>query len=81
MLELVSFILIGALAGWLGSMAAGDGNNSFWVNLILGIVGALVGGFLLRSIGIDFGGFVGNLFTAALGAAIVIIILRMVRKA
>ncbi len=79
---LLAWIIIGGLAGWLASIVMGTNREQGVVmDIILGIVGALVGGFLLGLFGIGDGGLnfsVGSLVTAFIGAIVVIFIWRAV---
>jgi uncharacterized membrane protein YeaQ/YmgE (transglycosylase-associated protein family) len=77
-LGLIAWIVIGAIAGWIAEQVM-KSDMPLWQNILLGIVGALVGGFLFGLIGLNFGGFFGSLITATLGAMLVIWIARKVR--
>jgi uncharacterized membrane protein YeaQ/YmgE (transglycosylase-associated protein family) len=74
---LIGWLILGALAGWLASLINKTNREQGWLgNIILGIVGALVGGFLWNLIAgedgdsiIDFS--IGSLIIAVLGALIV----------
>ncbi|HWK79221.1 MAG TPA: GlsB/YeaQ/YmgE family stress response membrane protein [Thermomicrobiales bacterium] len=72
---LIGWIVLGAIAGWLASLINKTNNSQGWIgNIILGIVGALVGGFLFNLItgadnSIDFS--IGSLIIAVIGALIV----------
>jgi uncharacterized membrane protein YeaQ/YmgE (transglycosylase-associated protein family) len=48
-------------------------------NLLIGIVGALIGGFIATRLGFEYAGFVGNLVVATLGAILLIVIVRAFR--
>jgi uncharacterized membrane protein YeaQ/YmgE (transglycosylase-associated protein family) len=72
-------LLIGALAGWLAEKFTRSDHGLF-TNIILGIIGAVVGNFLLRMIGVGPAiGFWGNLLSATLGAVLVIVIYRAIK--
>jgi uncharacterized membrane protein YeaQ/YmgE (transglycosylase-associated protein family) len=74
----VMAIIIGALAGWLAEKFT-HSNMGLLANIIMGIIGAVVGNFLLRLIGMDPAyGFWGNLLSATIGAIIVITVYRAV---
>ena len=72
---LILWLIFGALAGWLASLINGTNREQGWVgNIILGILGALVGGFVYNLIvdGSFSAGFnVGSLVVAIVGALIV----------
>jgi uncharacterized membrane protein YeaQ/YmgE (transglycosylase-associated protein family) len=71
-------IIIGALAGWLAEKLTRS-DHGLLMNILMGIIGAVVGNFLLRLLGVGPAwGFFGNLITATVGAVIVITIYRAV---
>ena len=70
-------LMIGALAGWLAEKFT-RANMGLFANVIMGIIGALVGNFLFRLIGVQISGFLGNLLSATIGAILVITIYRAV---
>jgi uncharacterized membrane protein YeaQ/YmgE (transglycosylase-associated protein family) len=72
-------LIIGALAGWLAEKLTRSDHGLF-MNIIMGIIGAVVGNFLLRMLGVGPAiGFWGNLLSATVGAVIVIIVFRAIR--
>ncbi|HEX2915945.1 MAG TPA: GlsB/YeaQ/YmgE family stress response membrane protein [Chloroflexia bacterium] len=72
MLELIGFLIIGLLAGLAANALTGRRSNSMLLNVLLGIGGALVGGWLLSAIGFYSYNFLGNLITAIIGAVVLI---------
>ncbi len=75
----LGWIIIGGLAGWVASMVMGTNERQGCImDVILGIVGAVVGGSLLSLVGLGEGGFIWTFLTALLGAMIVIWIWRQV---
>jgi uncharacterized membrane protein YeaQ/YmgE (transglycosylase-associated protein family) len=72
-------IIVGALAGWIAEKIM-KSNQGLLLNIILGIVGAVVGNFLLMLIfGATLGGIVGQLIVAVLGACLLIFVVRAIR--
>lgn len=74
-MEFLAWIVMGALAGWIASILMKTDAQQGWVmNIVLGIVGGLVGGFLMNMFGAT--GVTGfnfySLFVATAGAAILI---------
>lgn len=80
MLSLMVFLLIGALAGWLAGLVMKGRGYGLWGNMGLGVVGAFVGGLLIRFLGLASQGTVGDLVTATLGAVVLIAVVRALRK-
>jgi uncharacterized membrane protein YeaQ/YmgE (transglycosylase-associated protein family) len=74
---IIGWIIIGAIAGVLGKLIMpGDDPGGIIVTILLGIVGAFVGGFLTSLIGIGSGGFIWTILVATLGAVILLAIYR-----
>ncbi|MCX5514717.1 GlsB/YeaQ/YmgE family stress response membrane protein [Kaistia algarum] len=76
--SILIWIVIGLLAGWLASLVVGGGG--LLRNIIVGLVGAVVGGFLVRyfEIPINLGNeFVNQIVVAAIGAVVVVLIARV----
>lgn len=72
-------IIVGALAGWIAEKIM-KSNQGLLLNIILGVVGAVVGNFLLMLIfGATLGGIVGQLIVAVLGACLLIFVVRAIR--
>ncbi|WEK48956.1 MAG: GlsB/YeaQ/YmgE family stress response membrane protein [Candidatus Kaistia colombiensis] len=73
------WVAIGLIAGWLASIVVGGGG--FFRNIITGLIGAVVGGFLVRyfNIPVDLGNeFVNQIVIAAVGAVIVVGLAKMI---
>ena len=70
-------IIIGALAGWLAEKFTRS-DHGLLMNIVMGIIGAVVANFLLRLLGIGVSGFLGNLISATIGAILVIVVYRAV---
>ena len=75
------FVLIGLLAGFLASQIMKGPKLSLLGTLILGIVGALLGGFLFALFGLSANSLLGSLVTATVGAVLLIWLAGFVRRA
>jgi uncharacterized membrane protein YeaQ/YmgE (transglycosylase-associated protein family) len=79
--EIIGFLIIGLLAGWLaGNIMKGRGFGLIG-NLVVGVVGALIGGFLFRLIGLASTNVIGSLITAVVGAVVLLLIVGFLKKA
>ena len=77
-MTLLWFVIIGAIAGWLaGQFMRGNGFGLIG-DIIVGIIGSLVGRFLLPRIGIDIGhGLAGTLIVSFIGAVLLLFVVRL----
>mgnify|MGYP001030816889 CR=1 FL=1 len=76
---LIIAIIVGGLAGWIASNLL-KADTGIVINIILGIVGASVASFLLGVIGFASSGFIANFIVAILGACILILGYRQIKK-
>ena len=72
-----AMLIIGALAGWIAEKVTRS-DHGLLTNIILGIAGACIGGFLASTLGISVRGFWGTLLAAAVGATLLIVLFRAV---
>ncbi|MFO1122393.1 MAG: GlsB/YeaQ/YmgE family stress response membrane protein [Hyphomicrobiales bacterium] len=72
-------IILGGLAGWIAEKIM-KFDTGLLMNIVLGIVGAVVGNFLLSLIGIGLFGILGQLITAVLGACVLVWVYRLVKS-
>lgn len=80
---IISWIIVGALAGWIASMIMGkNAQMGAIANIIVGIIGAFIGGFVANLLGM--GGVDGiniwSILVAILGAVILLAIVKAVQK-
>ncbi len=74
------FILIGLAAGWLAGLIMKSPGGGLLRNLIVGTIGALLGGFLSQLVGIHTSGLLGSLLIATAGAVVLILLLRVLSR-
>ena len=77
-MDLLWFIIIGAVAGWLaGQFMKGHGFGLLG-DIVVGIIGAFLGGYLFRLAGVGIGGgLLGTLIIAFIGAVVLLFIVRL----
>ena len=82
MSPLVWFILIGLAAGWFAGQFLKSGGFGIIGDIVVGVIGAVIGGFLFRVIGLSAGGgLLGNLTAATIGAIVLLLVIRQFRQA
>ncbi len=80
LLGLVLFLVIGLVAGAIASFYMGQ-QQDLWMNLLFGVIGALVGGFLAQLLGLTAFNVVGEIVVATLGAIICIYVWQRIKGA
>jgi uncharacterized membrane protein YeaQ/YmgE (transglycosylase-associated protein family) len=81
--ELLRFMLVGLVAGWIANVAVRGGLRSrgCLTNVVVGMVGAVIGGFLFERLDLrGFPGFLGSVVTATIGAIVLLVLLRVLRE-
>ena len=80
-MSIVTWIIVGLVAGLLASLVVGGGFGLIG-DILVGIAGAFVGGWLFSKLGVStpFGGLAGTIFTAFIGAVVLLVILRVIRR-
>ncbi|MBD3871332.1 MAG: GlsB/YeaQ/YmgE family stress response membrane protein [Acidobacteria bacterium] len=79
--SILIFLAIGAVAGWLAGVIMKGGGFGLVGDIIVGIIGAVLGGWLFGVLGITAGGLIGAIITATVGACVLLLIVRMIKKA
>jgi uncharacterized membrane protein YeaQ/YmgE (transglycosylase-associated protein family) len=76
--SILGWIVIGLIAGWLaGKISRGEGYGCI-TDIVLGLVGSLLGGWIFVRLGILGGGFIYSLAAATLGAVILVSIVHLI---
>jgi uncharacterized membrane protein YeaQ/YmgE (transglycosylase-associated protein family) len=80
--SLLIFLFIGAVAGWLAGLIVRGGGFGLLGDILVGIVGAFIAGFLFPAMGFSIGGgIVAAIISATIGAVVLLLIVRLVRRA
>jgi uncharacterized membrane protein YeaQ/YmgE (transglycosylase-associated protein family) len=79
---ILMWIIVGLVAGVLASLVMGGTGYGIIGDIIIGIVGAFLGGWLFSKLGVTnpFGGLPGTIFVAFIGAVVLLFILRVLRS-
>lgn len=82
-MDLLTWLIVGLVAGLLASLVMGGTGLGIIGDIIIGIIGAFVGGWIFQRLGVStpFGGLGGVIFTAFVGAVVLLFILRVLRSA
>jgi len=81
---LIIFLLIGAIAGWLAGLIVRGFGFGLIGNIVVGIVGALLAGWLLQMLGVGFSlgsPIVTSIVYAMIGAIVLLVLIGLVRRA
>lgn len=76
----ILFIIIGIIAGWLGSIIVKGKGQGLLINMIVGIIGAFIGGSILDLLNINMPGFFGVIVASTLGAVVLIWLIGFIRR-
>ena len=81
-MDLLTWLIVGLVAGVLASLVMGGTGYGLIGDIIIGIAGAFVGGWLLRTLGagVPVGGLAGVIIVAFIGAVVLLFILRLIRR-
>ena len=78
---LVIWLVVGAVAGFLAGQIVKGGSFGLVGDIVVGIIGAFVGGWLFSALNISIGaGIIGAIVTATIGAIALLVVLRLIRR-
>ncbi len=82
-MSILTWIIVGLIAGVLASLVMGGTGYGLIGDILIGIVGAFVGGWIFARLGVSspWGGLPGTIFVAFIGAVVLLFILRLLRSA
>jgi uncharacterized membrane protein YeaQ/YmgE (transglycosylase-associated protein family) len=79
--SLIIFLLVGAVAGWLGGIVVKGYGLGLIGDILVGVIGSFIGGWLFANLHVFHGaGLVGEVIGATVGAIILLVLLRLVRR-
>jgi len=78
---LIILLVVGAIAGWIAGQIMRGGGFGMIGNIALGILGAILGGYVLGLLGVSLmGGLIGSIIQAVIGAVILLGIVGLIKK-
>ncbi len=79
-MNIILYLLLGAVAGWLaGQIMRGGGFGLLW-NIIIGIIGGFIGGWLMSLLHIQKAGLLWELIVAVIGAIVLLFVVSLFKK-
>lgn len=81
-MDILTWLIVGLVAGVLASLIVGGSGYGILGDIVVGIVGAFIGGWVFRAAGwgAPFGGLAGTIFVALIGAIILLVILHLAMR-
>ena len=81
-MDTLTWLIVGLVAGLLASLVMGGTGLGLIGDIIIGICGAFVGGWLFRTLGVNvpLRGLAGTIFVAFVGAVLLLFIIRLIRR-
>ncbi len=75
----MDFCSLGLVAGWLAGLILHDSGTGIFRNLVVGVIGAYLGGYVFGTLGIQAGGLIGRLVMATVGAMVLLFAVGLMR--
>ena len=80
--SLLVFLIVGAIAGWLAGLLVKGYGFGLLGNIVVGIIGAFIAGWLFPTLGISLGtGIIAAIIHAVIGAVILLVLIRLIKRA
>jgi uncharacterized membrane protein YeaQ/YmgE (transglycosylase-associated protein family) len=81
-MNFVWFLLVGLVAGWLAGVLVKGGGFGVIGDIVVGIVGALLGGWIFSALGVTGGpgGLLGSILVATIGAIVLLVVVRFIKR-
>jgi uncharacterized membrane protein YeaQ/YmgE (transglycosylase-associated protein family) len=80
-MDLLWFLIVGAIAGWLAGQFMKGSGFGLVGDIIVGVIGAFLGGWLFSKFGVSLGGgLIGSIIVAFIGAVILLFLVRLIKR-
>ncbi|MHB0867017.1 MAG: GlsB/YeaQ/YmgE family stress response membrane protein [Thermoleophilia bacterium] len=77
-MSLVAFLIVGLIAGWLAGMIMRGGGMGVIGDVVVGVIGAVIGGYIFTALGISSGdSWIGWIVTALAGAVVLLFVVNL----
>lgn len=80
-MNILIWIVSGIIAGWLAGVLVRGTGFGILGDLIIGLIGGLLGGWVFGLVGVSASSWIGQILVAAVGGVLLVIIIRMLRRA
>jgi len=79
---LLWFLIVGLVAGWLAGVLVKGGGFGVVGDIVIGVIGAILGGWLFSTFGAaPGGGLLGSILVATIGAVVLLVVVRVLKRA
>jgi uncharacterized membrane protein YeaQ/YmgE (transglycosylase-associated protein family) len=79
---LLWFLIVGLIAGWLAGVLVKGGGFGIVGDIVIGVIGAILGGWLFSTFGAaPGGGLLGSILVATIGAIVLLVLVRVLKRA
>jgi uncharacterized membrane protein YeaQ/YmgE (transglycosylase-associated protein family) len=79
-MRIIYYLIIGAIAGWLAGQITTGSGFGLLMNIVVGIVGAVLGGLIFGALGLSAHNVIGSLITATIGAVVLLLLIPLFKK-
>lgn len=80
-MNIIIWIVSGIIAGWLAGLIVKGSGFGIIGDFIIGLIGGLLGGWVFGFLGVSATNWVGQVLVAAVGGILLVLIIRMIRRA
>ena len=79
-MEIITFLVVGLLAGWIASVLVKGRGSGVLSDIVIGVIGAFVGGFVFRLFDLTTYSFYGSLWMSVIGAVVFLLVAGIFQK-
>ena len=79
-MDIITILIVGLIAGWIGSMIMKGGSMGILGNIVVGVLGAFVGGFIFGMLGISTGNIFGTILAAIIGSVVLLFVVGLFQR-